>query len=149
MKVAFLAATLLLGAALAGCTAGDPANPNFLAPKVLLQPRPDGNVTIYVHSAFGEHDYDWMDLRVDNVSVANRTHAFSMEEDVASTGFFLTVRAGAGGEVYELTGRVDVDPSRQKARVSFLDKEGRWDDPRSFNLPLERILDRVTDEESR
>lgn len=137
-------ASVLLGATLAGCAVdGDPANPNLLAPKVLLQPRSDGGVTVFVHSAFGDHDYDWMTLAVDNVTVANRTQAFSLEERIPSTGFFLTVRAGAGEQVYEMRGRVDVDPSGERARVALLDGDGEWDDPRTFNLPMERILGRA------
>ena len=148
MKVASLAA-ILLGGLLAGCLSGGGAgNPNLLAPKVLLRPDSDGNVTVYVHSAFGEHDYDWLSLLVDNVTLANRTGAFSLEERVPSEGFFLTVRAGASGAVFEVQGRVDVDPTRQRARVAFVDLSGEWDDPRTYNLPLERILDRAPQEGS-
>ena len=148
MKVVSLA-SVVLGSVLAGCTLGGTSgNPNLLAPKVILQAWPDGNLTVYVHSAFGEHDYDWLALAVDNQTVANRTGVYSMEERVPATGFFLTVRAGAADQVYELQARVDVDRTQERARVAFLDARGEWDDPRSFNLPVERILDRVTVEAS-
>ena len=144
VKVVSLA-TVLLGGMLAGCTLdGTPTNPNLLAPKVILQAWPDGNLTVYVHSAFGEHDYDWLALAIDNETVANRTDAYSLEERVPTTSFFLTVRAGAADQVYELQARVDVDDERERARVAFLDAGGEWADPRTFSLPVERILDRVT-----
>lgn len=143
MKAVSLA-SLMLGATMAGCALGDPANPNLLAPKVLLEPRSDGGLTVFVHSAFGDHDYDWISLAVDNVTVANRSQAFSLEERVPSNGFFLTVHARAGEQVYGMSGRVDADPEAGRVRVALVDEEGGWDDPRTFNLPLERILERVT-----
>lgn len=146
MKVASLA-PLVLGAVLAGCTlGGDSANPNLLAPKILLDAPRDGNATVYVHSAFGEHDYEWLTLQADNVTLANRTGAFSLEERVPSGGFYLSVRVGASGQVYEMRGRVDLDPARQKVHVAFHDGAGAWDEPRTFSLPFERLLDRVATE---
>lgn len=144
---AVVPASLLLGMVLAGC-ADDPANPNLLAPKVLVQPRPDGNVTVYVHSAFGEHDYDWLSLSLDNHTLANRTAAFSLEEQVRGEGFFLHVQASAAGETFEVRARVDLDLARDKARVALLDPDGEWNEPRAYNLPFEAILGRVRPEVS-
>jgi hypothetical protein len=149
VKVASLG-PVLLAAAMAGCTlGGETANPNLLVPKLLLDAQPGApNATVYVHSAFGDHAYDWMSLDVDNVTIANRTDVFSLEEQVPATGFFLTVRAGASGQVYEMKGRIDLDGDRQKARVAFLEDATDWNAPRTFNLPFERLLDRVTVEGS-
>lgn len=149
MKVASLA-PIVLSAIVAGCTlGGQPANPNLLAPKLLLDAQPGApEATVYVHSAFGEHDYDWVSLAVDNVTVANRTHVFSLEERVPATSFFLTVRVGVSGQVYAMQGRVELDGPREKAHVAFLDEAGAWNGPRTFSLPFERLLDRVAEGES-
>lgn len=147
MKRVVVTGTLLLGTLLAGCS-DDPANPNLLAPKVLVQARPDGNATVYVHSAFGEHDYDWISLGVDNQTVRNVSGVFSLEENVPGSGFFLHVRAAANDEQFEVRGRVDLEPDRRRARVSFLDPEGEWDGPRSFDLPFTTVLGRVRPEDA-
>lgn len=126
----------------AGCLAGEPVNPNIAAPKLLVQPREDGNVTLFVHSAFGERAYDWIALSIDNASVANRTDAFSLEEQVASLGFYAEVEAGANDQVYLARVRVDVVPEDERALVSFLDEQGKWSDPRPYALPFGTILER-------
>jgi len=132
---------LLLAAVLSGCAGGDSTttNPNLLAPKLQLAARPDGNATVYVHSAFGEHVYDWIELKVDNRTVANRTSAFSLEERVNSTGFFLDVSGAAQGQTYAYRARVDV--VADKLRVSALGSDGAWADPKTFTLPFAQILD--------
>lgn len=134
--------TVVFAALLAGCGAG-PGNPNQLAPKVLVHPWPDGNVTVYVHSAFGEHDYEWITVDVDNATVADANGTYSLEARVPSDGFFLAVRAGASEEVFEARARLDVGPSADKMRVAIVDGQGEWDDPRNVDAPFERILDRV------
>ena len=68
MRVAF--AAMFVAALVSGCAGGTPGNPNLLAPKLVVQPRPDGNVTLFVHGAFREQSYDWLKLSVDNLSVA-------------------------------------------------------------------------------
>lgn len=133
---------LLVAASFAGCTAGEAPNPHLLSPKVVLQARPDGNLTVYVHSAFGERAYDWLSLRVDNVTVANRTDAFSLEETVPGDSHFLEVTTGTSTQVYVMRARVDVEPDGERAQVSFLDDEGAWSDAKPFTLPFEHILER-------
>lgn len=140
-------ASLVLGTLLAGCSE-DPANPNLLAPKVIVQPRPDGNATIYVHSAFGEHEYDRIVLRVDNETVLDLLGVYSLEERVNASGFFLHVSAEANEEQFEMRGRVDLDIGRDRARVSLLGVDGEWDGPRNFGLPFTAVLERVRPEDS-
>lgn len=142
MKVGVLTAILLAGG-LAGCAGqdGGGANPNLLAPKVVVQARPDGNVTVFVHGAFREQLYEWVLVRVDNATLSNRTWAFSSEERVDRTGFFLEVEAGTVDALYRSRARIDVDPDQDRVRVSFLDVEG-WQNPRQYGLPFEHIVDR-------
>lgn len=141
MKVGLLTA-LLLSAALAGCTAGT-ANPHLLAPKLVIHPQEDGNVTLYVHSAFGERVYDELSLAVENVTVATRADAFSLETSVASPGFFVEVAAVRDDEWYHLRARIDVDVEEPRIRVVALDEKGMWQEPQTFALPYERIIERV------
>lgn len=135
---------VLLGAALSGCAGGsDTGNPNLVAPKVVLALRADGNLTLYLHSAFGEHRYDWLEVRVDNATIANRTSAFSLEESTNATGFFLDVAAEAQGQLYQYRARVDLARAgaTENLRVATVDDEGTWSEPRSFGLPYQQILD--------
>lgn len=129
-------------AALAGCTGNEPANPNLAAPKVLVQPRPDGQVTLFVHSAFGERSYEWLHVAVDNVTLVNRTYGFSVEETVAPAGFFLAVSAQAGQQLYETRARIDLDVAEERAVVSFQEADGKWSEPRPYSLPFGTILER-------
>lgn len=142
MKSGCLAA-LLMASALAGC-AGEAANPSLTAPKVVVQDKPDGNVTIFVHSAFGERVYDWISVSVDNRTLENRTLVFSWEGSIPQRAFFMDVRAGAQGQLYDLRATVALDVVQERATVAFLEPDGDWTEPREFGLPFERILDRRT-----
>lgn len=136
---------VLLACLAAGCTTGEPANPNLAAPKVVVAPRDDGTLTLFVHSAFGERMYDFIEVRIDNETRGNRTRAFSWEAEVPEDGFFLEVVAGSGAQLYEIRARVDVAPDGEKALVAFHDAAGSgddWSEPRSYALPFERILER-------
>lgn len=139
---ASLVVALLAAAAASGCAGGESTNPNLVAPKLVLQARPDGGVTVFLHAAFGEHLYDWIGLRADNATINNRTSAFSLEETVNRTGFYLDVAAGTPRETYTLRGRVDVDPAEDRALVAFHQDDADWSDPQEFGLPFERVLTR-------
>jgi hypothetical protein len=135
-----LAVGLLAG--VAGCastTTGQ--NPNLLAPKLVVQPRPDGNVTLYVHGAFRDQTYEWLSLAVDNRTPTNRTQAFSIEENVAGPGFFVSATAEAGGELYQTQARIDVNATSERVHVAFLDPDG-WTEPKAYSYPFEHVLDR-------
>lgn len=134
---------LALLVALAGCAGpdGGGANPNLLAPKVVVGARPDGNVTVFVHGAFREQIYNWVLVRVDNATLSNRTWTFSSEERVDRAGFFLEVEAGTADALYRSRLRVDVDAAEDRVRIAFLGEEG-WDDPRQYGVPFEHIVDR-------
>ena len=135
---------LLAAAVASGCAGGE--NPNLAAPKIVLQPRSDGSVIVFMHSAFGERVYDWIAVGADNATINNRTHAFSLEEVVNRTGFYLDARAGTPRETYTLRARVDVDLQEERAFVAFHDDEDAWTDPASFGLPFERVLTRRASE---
>jgi hypothetical protein len=140
MKGAWVMA-LLAAIALAGCGT-QPANPSLAAPKLVVAARPDGNATVFVHSAFGERAYEWIAITVDNQTMVNRTSAFSVETSL-TTGFYLEVAAQAGDEVYVLRARVDVFAPEERASVSLVDPQGEWPkEAESFGLPFERLLDR-------
>lgn len=142
MKVGLVLALLLSGG-VAGCLVGGGGggNPNLLAPKLVVQPRLDGNVTVFVHGAFREQTYDRLAVAVDNETLSDRTDVFSAEERVPRSGFFLVVSAHAGDQLYESRARIDVDAADERVRVSVLD--GRdWSEPRSYGWPYEHILDR-------
>lgn len=142
-------ALLVLAGGLAGCATGDGTggNPNLLAPKVVVHPRPDGNVTVFVHGAFREQLYDFVAVRIDNASVTNRTWVLSAEVDAPKDGFFLEVEAGAGETFYRSRARVDINWTAERARVAFLTDEG-WGEPRAFGLPFEHIVDRPREVEA-
>lgn len=133
---------LLATAPLAGCAGGEPANPNLAAPKLVLQARPDGSVALFIHGAFSERLYDWISLAVDNVTIANRTLAFSLEETLPAAGFYFEASAGTPRETYTLRGRVDLDAEDERVSVSFRDPLGEWSDAQTFGLPFERLLSR-------
>jgi len=140
MRVAF--AALVLSALVSGCAgAGTGGNPNLLAPKLVVQPRDDGNVTLFVHGAFRDVIYDWISLSVDNATLANRTQVFSIEEAVPAQGFFVSVRAGENGQLYEARARLDMNATADRLLVATLDDAG-WHDARTQSLPYELVLDR-------
>lgn len=133
----------MMASLLGGCAGGEsPANPNLLAPKAILAAKPDGNATIYVHSAFGDHEYDWIEVVLDNVTLENRTDVFSFEADVPEPHYMLEVSAGAGNQVYHLRSRIDIASGREKALVAIENDDGTWGDAKSFGLPWEHILNR-------
>jgi len=137
-------ASLLLLAALSGCAGqGSVANPNLQAPEIVLAPRPDGNFTIYVHAAFGDRAYEWLSLSLDNRTVANRTLAYSLEEPVNGTSFFVTINAASGDQLYDWRAHIDIEPSdgTEHARIARLDERNAWSDPRTYSLPYTQILD--------
>lgn len=133
---------LVAAAALAGCAVGQPANPNLAAPKLLVQARPDGNVTLFVHSAFGERAYEWLALRIDNGTTVNRTQSFSLEEQTGARGFYVEVAGGTIEQLYESRVRIDIVPDGERAMVAVLDAEGEWTEPRRYDMPYSVILER-------
>ena len=141
MKAGWVLACILAVAA-SGCTAGEPANPHLAAPKLVIAPREDGNATVFIHSAFGERVYEWIELKVDNVSVGNRTSSFSMEE-VAPRAAFIEARAVYADALYEYRARIDVFPVDERASVTLVEADGDWArEPESFELPYEAFLER-------
>lgn len=139
---ASLVAALLAGALAAGCVGDEPANPNLAAPKLVVQARPDGGASVFVHGAFGDRLYEWVSVAIDNVTLENRTSAFSVEEQVNATGFYIDAAAGTAQETYSLHARIDVDPVEERVIVSLVNEKEEWDDPQSFGLPFERVLTR-------
>lgn len=135
---------VLVAAGFSGCAGGEISgqNPNQLAPKFMLQQRPDGNVTVFVHGAFRDLLYEWIAIRVNNATVVNRTWSFSTEQRVDATGFFLEVEAEAEDVLYRARARIDVNETDERVRVSVLDEEAGWDDPRPYGLPFTHVLDR-------
>lgn len=139
MKAGWLVA-LVATAAASGCAGGEAGNPNLSAPKLVLQARPDGSVTVFMHGAFGDRLYDWISLAADNLTLNNRSVAFSLEETVNRTGFFLDATAGTPREMYTLRARVDVDLVEERVFVAFHEDDAEWSDRESFDLPFERLL---------
>lgn len=134
---------LLLPALAAGCTAGE-VNPNLLAPKVVVDVLPSGDVAVFVHSAFGERRYDSIVVHIDNATAAERAHAFSLEERVNQSRFFLDVQVVSGESVFRFQGDFDLEGVEEKERVdvAILDPQGGWTEPRTYSLPFVQILDR-------
>lgn len=143
MKVGVLVALLVSAGALAGCSAAT-TNPHLLAPKLVVHAHDDGNVTLYVHGAFREVAYDRIALSVENVTVATRQDAFSLETKVASAGFFIDVTTTLDSETYHLRARLDVDTDDKRLRVVALDERQAWSAADTFVLPYERIIERVS-----
>lgn len=140
MKARWIVA-VLVGAAIAGCAGGEPANPNLAAPKLVIAQRDDGNATIFVHSAFGERVYEWIAVSVDNETLTNESSTFAVEEVVAP-GFYVEATAEFADAVYQLRARVDVFRVEERASVALVDADGDWPkDAESFDLPYERLLE--------
>lgn len=142
MKVGVSIALLLASIGFAGCTASE-ANPHLLAPKLVVHPQDDGNVTLYVHSAFGDQMYSHMALGVDNVTIATRADAFSIETRVLSEGFFVEVTTTTDTELYHLRARIDLDVGEKRVRVVPLSETDIWAEPHVYSLPYERLIERV------
>lgn len=142
VREAGVAATMLVAVLMAGCSAGT-ANPHLLAPKLVVFPLKDGNVTLFVHAAFGERMYESLTLAVDNSTIATREEAFSLETTVASAGFFVEVTTRSTDETYHLRARVDVDHGNERVRIVLLEDAGVWGPADTYSLPYERIIERV------
>lgn len=133
---------ILIAASLGGCAGGGGVeNPNLLAPKLVIQPRPDGSLTVFVHGAFREQVYDWIRVSVDNTTASNRSFVFSSEEIVQASGFFVEVETHLGLQSYVMRARVDTDAAGERLLVSFLEADD-WADVRPYTLPFEYVLDR-------
>ena len=133
---------LLVASPWTGCLSGDPANPNIAVHKMLVSERDDGNFTVYVHSQFGEHMYDWIDVRIDNVSVANRSEVFAWEGTIPANGVFVEIVANSGESLYATAVRIDFDPLDDRVLVAVLDPKDGWSNARDYGLPYGRILQR-------
>lgn len=140
MRAAWVVA-LWAAAALGGCAGSEGANPNLAAPKLVVAARPDGNVTLFVHGAFGDRIYDWVHVAIDNQTLVNRTAAFSVETSLRP-GFFVNATAGLADEMYWLRARIEHDPVDERLSVSFLHADEEWSDADDYGLPFERLLER-------
>lgn len=143
MRIRFTVLVALL-ALTSGCLGSEPTNPNLLAPKVVLDMLPDGDIALFVHSAFGERRYDSITLALDNETIDTRSQAFSLEHRMNQTQFFLDVSARSGESEFRLRGAFDLNTTATQPRidVSLLDSRTGWADERTYGLPFERILDR-------
>ena len=134
---------IVLAGVVSGCASGGaPGNPNLVAPKTILAARGDGNATLCVHSAFGDHQYDWIAVAIDNVTVENRTDVFSFEANVPAPHYYLEITAGSAQQQYHLRARVDLAAKGDKALIAIESEKGDWADARPFALPWEHIMDR-------
>ncbi|HEX2022216.1 MAG TPA: hypothetical protein VHH36_05850 [Candidatus Thermoplasmatota archaeon] len=141
MKAAGVGAAVILAATLAGCA--QDANPHLIAPKLVLAPLEDGNLTLYVHGAFQDRMYDRIELSIDNQTPIVREDAFSLETRLPASGFFLRVTAWAAESRYEARARVDVDAADERVVIAELDEDAQWASPSSYALPHERVIGRV------
>lgn len=132
---------ILAAATVAGCAGGDAANPNLGAPKLHIAARPDGNLTLFVHGAFGDRLYEWIHVRIDNETLVNRSASFSVEESRAP-GFYVDASAELSDEVYVLRARIDHEPAPERLAVSLVGIDGEWAQAERFGLPFERLLER-------
>jgi hypothetical protein len=134
---------LMLLPLVAGCTTnGEPANPNLLTPKVVLDTLPNGSWTVYVHSHFVERRYDAIEVRIDNETAVVRQDAYSVEHVVDAPSFFLEVKVLAAETPFVFRGRVAAAESADRVEVAALTLEGEWGDARRYSLPYERFLER-------
>jgi hypothetical protein len=143
MKVrALLPLVLLFG----GClNVGAPSSGSALQhPKLLLADGYDGRVEVYVHSAFGELKYDWLNLSFDNVTslALNDTYALNNKTDNGS--FHLRIDAARGEHrfYYELDFALNV--SGESARITpYKAGVALVREAREQALPFEKLLERV------
>ena len=142
MRVRIPYAAVVLAALVSGCAGGTAGNPNLAAPKLIVDARPGGNVTLFVHGAFRDQSYQWLNLTIDNRTSANRTDAFSLEETVPGPGFFVDLTALAGVQPYELRARIDLNQTGERVRFATLD-QGGWSEPKVYAVPYEHLLDHV------
>lgn len=136
MKASWVA-LLLAGVALAGC---NDANPSLAAPKLVLAPREDGKVEVFIHAAFGERLYERLRFRVDNMTVADEIGVFSVERTLDNTSFYFEAIAETARETYQLRGRASLQPEDDQFRIAFHAQDDGWTDPQDFGTPFERVM---------
>lgn len=140
---AVLLPLLLLAGGAAGCVGnGEPANPNLLAPKVVLDGLEDGSYTVFVHSAIGERRYDSLVLLVDNETVVERYDVFSLEHRIEVLPAFVDVRAVSGTTQFSFRASLLPDPEENGVGIALVSATGEWSEPRRYSLPFERFLER-------
>lgn len=141
---AWLLVSALLAAPLAGCAGADGGgvNPALLAPKLIVDVRVDGTPVAYVHSAFGEHAYDRIEVALDNETAREASLAYSLEAPLNRSSFFFEVTARAGESRFAARGTIALDAEKDRALVSLLAPDGDWTNPDYKGLPYAIILDR-------
>lgn len=137
MKAGWLA-VLVAAVALAGCT--DNANPGLAAPKLVLAPRQDGGIEIFIHAAFGERLYDRLTLVIDNESLASDAEVFSVERTLSKTSFYFDATAQTPRETYGVRGQAALQPQEDQFEIAFHADDGTWTDPEDYNAPFERVM---------
>lgn len=137
MKAGWLA-VVVAAAALGGCT--DNANPGLAAPKLVLAPRQDGGIEIFIHAAFGERLYERLTLAIDNESLANDVDVFSVERTLPKTTFYFDATAQTARETYGVRGHATLEPQGEQFEVALHADDGTWTDPEDYNAPFERVM---------
>lgn len=142
------AALVLLAIPLAGClNVGAPHTESPLEhPKLLLASTFDARVEIYVHSAFGDLKYDWLNLTLDNETTLALNDTYALDNKTNLTTFHLRVDAvrDEGSFYYEFD--FALNASRVSARVTpYREGEPVLRDAREQALPFEKLLERVED----
>ncbi|HVL47451.1 MAG TPA: hypothetical protein VM889_02740 [Candidatus Thermoplasmatota archaeon] len=131
-------------APLAGCAEAPVTNPNLHAPKLVLDRTVDNMTELYIHSAFGERAYDQITIALDNETLGQRSFGYSLDLTTPATRFFLTATVRSGESRFAWNGMVDLDVDRDRVSIApWLEKKNVTEEPRTFALPFEMILDKA------
>ncbi|MBI4392247.1 MAG: hypothetical protein HY556_00415 [Euryarchaeota archaeon] len=129
-----------------GClSVGAPSSGSPLQhPKLLLADGYDGRVEVYVHSAFGELRYDWLNLSLDNATSIALNDTYALNNKTGNSSFHLRIDAlrAENRFYYELD--FALNASGESARITpYKAGVALVREARETALPFEKLLERV------
>lgn len=137
---------LLLGPVLlAGCA--QPAPPPAqgaapLPPSLLVDRSPAGTLHLFVHAKQGNVRYDFLNLSVENETLASRAGRYALEEVLDTSAAHILVEATEGSAAYRWEARLALNGTARPPtlRVEAYEPGEGYAEPLERALPFEKLL---------
>lgn len=148
---------LLAPLLLAGCTQGPAgpgpaAAPGPLPPSLLVDRTANATLQVYLHAKHGNVRYDFINVTVENLTVASEALAYAVDLHLAVPAAHLDVTVVEGEVTYRWAARYALNDTEDPPLLTVepFDREaGTYDDARDAALPHEKLLPREARAEAR